>query len=275
MRNPLLNWLFYGHIWIALAALGLSWQSSYLATGSVALRGPHYFVFLATLCVYTLHRYLSYRRAASDPDGRRYRLVGRHPHISLAVGIASLVGAGYAALHVGFGIFLVLAALPFTFFYLIPLYPGGPRLRDLPYLKTIWVALAWMVMTDLFPLGIPLSLTWETVIRFLFVLSIALLFDTRDVALDRRQGVRTLAADYPTLNRWLAVGMLGGCAVVTMAAYPSTQSYLLTGSYLTAAYVGYITKPERGEDFYTVVVDGLFLLPPAVLYLFMAINAAP
>ena len=58
MRNPLLNWLFYGHIWIALAAGGLGWQSTYLASGSTALDLPHFFIFFATLGVYTLHRLL-------------------------------------------------------------------------------------------------------------------------------------------------------------------------------------------------------------------------
>ena len=95
----------------------------------------------------------------------------------------------------------------------------------------------------------------------------ALLFDTRDVALDRRQGVRTLAADHPILNRRLALGLLLLCSLLSLWAYPGG-----TGSRLTAAYgfgigIGAFTTPDRGEDFYAVAVNGLLLLPALMLLL--------
>jgi 4-hydroxybenzoate polyprenyltransferase len=168
----------------------------------------------------------------------------------------------------------VAAALPFTFFYLIPVHPGGPRLRDLPYLKVIWVALAWTLMTDAFLVG-PHWLSWvETPVRFLFTLSIALLFDTRDVVLDRRQGVRTLAAHYPILNRWLAMGLLLACALSSFFVYsPGLGSSLAVG-YLAAAAIGIRTDAARGEDFYATYVNGALLLPPLCLLVYHFLFAA-
>jgi len=66
----LFNWIFYGHVWIALGATGLSWMTLRLAYGAQgwASETPVLtFIFLATLGVYTLHRYLSFQRAGVRP----------------------------------------------------------------------------------------------------------------------------------------------------------------------------------------------------------------
>ncbi len=265
MRNPLLNWLFYGHFWIALAATALCWQSTYLNSGDTALHAAHYFVFWATLGVYTLHRLLSFQRSGGQPGGRRYRVVVRYPKESLLIGCGSLL------LALVFGCFLplvqfwpVVFAVPFTYFYLIPLYPGGPRLRDFPYLKVLWVALAWCLMTQVFP-TLPHHLSLESLLRFGFTLSIALLFDTRDVDLDRRQGVRTLAADHPLVNSRLALGLLMLCALLSLWGYPGATGQRLAFAYSAGIGIGAFTMPDRGEDYYAIVVNGLLLLPPFML----------
>ncbi len=268
MRNPFLNWLFYGHFWIAVAAMALSWQSTYLSSEDASLHASHYFVFFATLGVYTLHRVLSYRRADGEPDGRRYRVVTLHPTLSLVIGAGSLVVAVGLAFRFPLRSFWpVVFALPFTCFYLIPLYPRGPRLRDLPYLKVVWVALAWTFMTDLFPAFSIHSRPPEMVLRFCFTLAIALLFDLRDVHLDRRQGTRTLASNHPVINRRLALGLLIGCALVSFIRYPMVQGTGLAVAYLVVAGIGYTTTADREEDFFAVVVNGALLLPPLGLLL--------
>ncbi|CAH0999610.1 hypothetical protein LEM8419_00910 [Neolewinella maritima] len=268
MRNPLLNWLFYGHLWIALAALALSWQSTYLATGDPALYASHYFVFFATLGVYTSHRALSFQRTRGYPTGRRYRLISRQPVASALVAILSLtVAAAIATQFAAAAFWPVILALPFTFFYLIPLFPGGPRLRDLPYLKVVWVALAWALMTDTFVAEGVRSVGSESFIRFALILAVALLFDSRDVVLDRRQGVRTLAAQRPGLNRSVAMLLLLGCGLLSYLSYPTAQGLPLLLAYAAAALVGRFTRADRGEDFYAVYVNGLLLLPPLCLLL--------
>ena len=264
MRNPLLNWLFYGHVWIALAAAALCWQSLYLHAEPTAFAPEVLFVFLGTLGVYTLHRLLSYHRAGGEPDGRRYRVVARYPRLSAAIGAGALLTAGVVAWWIPLRQFWpVLLALPFTGFYLVPVYPGGPRLRDLPYLKVVWVALAWTLMTHVFPTH-GAGWTPETGTRFAFTLSIALLFDTRDVELDRRQGVRTLAAAHPLLNRLLALSLLAACVMVSVFSYPEAGWRLAT-AYAIAMAVGAVTRPAYGEDWYATAVNGLLLVPPVLL----------
>ena len=266
MRHPLLHWLFYGHVWIALAALALSWQSTHLATGDRGLYSCHYFVFFATLGVYTTHRALSFRRVYGQPTGRRYGLVSRRPVASAVIAVVSLTVALALGTQFHLAAFWpVVFALPFTFFYLIPLFPGGPRLRDLPYLKVVWVALAWTLMTDTFVVGAAGGWRTETLLRFTLTLAVALLFDTRDVALDRRQGVRTLAAERPALTRQLAVLLLLLCGLGGLFVHPFTQGGPLLLAYGMGAAIGAVTRAGWGEDYYAVYVNGILLLPPLSL----------
>ena len=257
MRNPLFYWLFYGHFWIALAAMALSWQSTYLHGANRAVTVTHWLTFFATLGVYTSHRTLSYRRAKGEPDGRRYHLVANRPVASALVALISLTVAAALATQFPLTAFWpVVFAVPLTLFYLIPLYPSGPRLRDLPYLKVVWVALAWTLVTDVFATG---AFTVESILRFAFTLAVALLFDIRDVALDRRQGVRTLAAAAPRWNRRLAIGLPLGCAL--------SSPLTLAVAYLISAGIGLLTTPQRSEHYYAVWVNGCLLLPPLLLLL--------
>ena len=280
----LFDWIFYGHVWIAAAATALSWLSVRLVFGSETYTAelPLYaMIFAATLSVYTLHRLLSFRRAKGVPTAVRYRLVRRQPRISLFVGLA----AGLAAAFIGFRwlplmLTSLLWAVPITVFYLTPPLPGWRRLRDLPYLKVVWVGLAWSIITVEVPLGIvgtlpeveypdlgvfhcfgppwnysSISTTiWLT--RFLFTTTVALLFDLRDVDLDERQGVRTLANDRPRLHRCLVAICLLGCA-------------LLSGNFIAYALmvpVAYLSYRRTDEDWYAVAVNGLLFVPPFVYW---------
>jgi 4-hydroxybenzoate polyprenyltransferase len=270
MDRPFFRWLFYGHVWIALAAAALGWQSTYLAQGGSAVRRTHLFIFFATLAVYTAHRSISYRRAFGEPTGRRYGLVADSPTASVWVGVTAILVAAFLGLGMSYFAWLpLLLSLPFTFFYLIPIFPGGPRLRDLPYLKVIWVALAWMLVTDLLPKfaeGPPLDFV-GAVVRFTFTLAVALLFDLRDVELDRRQGVRTFAARSPRGSRRLATLLLLACTVAGFAVYPLAQALPLGLAYGAGIVIAQLTHSDRSEDWYAAYVNGMLLLPPLFLFL--------
>ncbi|MEL7159707.1 MAG: hypothetical protein AAFN92_03035 [Bacteroidota bacterium] len=292
MRDTaLFRWIFYGHLWIAFGATGLSWLSLRLAFGrqEVVSETPVLaFIFFATLAVYTLHRYLSFRRARSLPTARRYDLIARHPKRSLAIGVGSLVLAcGLGWPFVGSMWRLLLWAVPLTVFYLTPPLPGWPRLRDLPYLKVVWVGLAWSIMTVGIPEGIvselindsvppafchlflPGSLAppydAEVIVRFLFTGSVALLFDLRDQELDRSQGVKTVANDLPALHRILTFGCLTLCGLLTW--HPCGWLYF------ALLPVASLTYGKRDEDWYAVVVNGFLLAPPLLYFLGAAAGA--
>ncbi|MBC6996173.1 hypothetical protein QWY85_05090 [Neolewinella lacunae] len=291
--NGVFYWLFYGHLWIALAAAGLTWLSLHRSFGAEHASGYPVVctvVFCATLGVYTLHRYLSFFRAKQLLTARRYGLVRRHPQICLLVGAGSLalalvLGADdYAAAWPW-----LLLALPMTVFYLTPPWPGWRRLRDLPYVKVIWVAGAWAIMTVALPGAVLATVAGreqteamlsgqfglEFLVRFLFVLAVALLFDLRDVELDRAQGVRTVANAAPGVHRWLTYGALTASGVLgLLTGLPRVADLVLGLVYLAMLPVARLTYARVSEDWYAVVVNGLLLAPPVVYALCLQLGIA-
>lgn len=277
--RPVGRVFFYGHVQIALAAAGLGWLSVARVlgaerAGSADVWQPLVFLFLATLGVYTLHRFLSFRQAGAGPAGERYGLVRDFPRASLAVGGGALLMAGALLLpslpHVWPWL---LPAVPVTLFYLVPVLPGGRRLRDLPYVKVLWVGLAWALMTHFLPVamlgGHPFNVTnWasEGIVRFLFTLTIAVIFDQRDVALDRRLGVRTIAGEFPLGYRVLIGVAAGLCFGLTWAVQPDAQPWLAV-SYLLLIPIGEIARRRKEETFYAVVVNGMLLIPPLIWWI--------
>ena len=310
----LFNWLFYGHIWIALAATGLAWMSLRIVYGyqnCISEFPLLLFIFFSTLGTYTLHRYLSFQRAGERPSTVRYEIIAHHPQASITVGVASIIIAGYFGLPFIKSIWpALLIAVPVTVFYLTPPARGWRRLRDLPYLKNLWVALAWAIMTVVVPVVIleaqaapfrpdpsielsgltsmyscgyvpPLNfqnLYLESVIRLLFTGCIALLFDLRDVALDRSQGVRTIAGESPVSHQIMVYTGIALCASLSLVLFSRTCLIpgfptALAGTYILMAPVAYLTYSKTDENWYAVVVNGLLLLPPLVYFLWEILGA--
>lgn len=291
--KALRDWIFYGHLYIALAAAGLGWMSVAL------LRTTHpvyqqadtlkitAFLFTATLGVYTLHRLISFRRAHVIPTTKRYALVAKYPFLCLSIGLANLVTAAVVILpYLPKLWFPFSIALVLTSFYLIPPLPGWRRLRDIPYLKVVWVAAAWALMTHVVPwimayggdfcgndtqlVTIGIVVGQELVIRFLFTLTVALLFDGRDIQLDLANGVKTVANTYPKLLRWATIGLLLSCSALSLnfsrgCVVPDALGVALATSYLVCLPVAYQSFSKTAENWYAVAVNGLLFLPPLFL----------
>lgn len=278
----LFHWFFYGHVQIALAAAGLGWLSLRLSFGwepSVNERPVIALLFFATLGVYTLHRYLSFRRAGKRPTTQRYRIVARHPRVSLLIGLLSLLVCGLIGLPLTGRLWRTLIwAVPLTFFYLTPPVKGWRRLRDVPYVKALVVGLAWALITQALPLralaaseAAPPTYSTQLTVRFLFTFGIAVLFDFRDVTLDRSQRVRTIAGDYPTAARLLvaAAMLISALLVMTTQGYPEEYRTGAGLVYAATVAVAWATHEGRSEAWFAVVVNGL-LWGPVVVGLFIA-----
>lgn len=294
--RKLFNWIFYGHIWIALAATGLSWMTLRLTYGFQDWAGETpvlTFIFLATLGVYTLHRYLSFQRAGVRPTTRRYELVSEHPTASLIIGGGSILAAGAIGMtFIGSIWSSLLWALPITIFYLTPPIKGWRRLRDLPYVKVIWVAWAWTIMTCELPVNVmaeminesyaennrgllfmvspgspQLPYPTELLLRFLFTLSIALVFDFRDIVLDRSQDVKTVANQYPFFAKSIVSLAMLACisAMFRAEGYTTATASAGTLTYGLTIVVCWATNEQRNENWYATVVNGMLVLLPMLV----------
>ena len=273
----LLNVFFYGHLQIALAAalLGYLTVERLKIDGQSPFPGELYvFLFMATLGVYTLHRLLSFRRAGGRPRARRYAVVRWDYAISAKIGAcATAFGVIFGGRQLARLWPALVVAVPITYLYLTPLRPGWRRLRDVPYLKVVWVGIAWTLVTHVIPvLWVDQAFAWsvflgEGLVRFAFTTCVALLFDLRDVELDRGQGVKTVANDLPEWHRHLTALLPLFCVGVTLVApgrsfgvtLPLALSYLVLYPIIQRSY------RTTEEDWYAVGVNGVLMVPPVVV----------
>lgn len=216
-------WLLSGNGWVALAAGASAAQSSRLA-GAV----PDSVLCLGLACctwvLYTVHRRVGGLLHRSNLREERFGYVFRHDKVLLPwllVGAATAFGV-WLYLPPKARWFCLLCALP-ALGYVLPVLPERRRLRDLPYIKPLLVAGVWTAATW----ALPLLLAQKPLIalcaaeRFVWFLLLALPFDRRDAALDREQGVRTLAGELSERSFVLLCRLLAGLWLVLAAgAYP-------------------------------------------------------
>lgn len=193
-----LSWLHRSQGFIGLCALASGWQSfrHWQVEGQDAYLG---LLFCSTVLLYALHRaYSAHRLSALFPLPER------------------LVGIDRPSL--GFGLFWAVCLFGALFFLWSldrstqgrayrppkaapmrnrPWGRSGRRLRDLPYLKSFWLAFTWAYLCCLLPAS--LCPTWPSDLlpvfleRSLWIWLLILPLDWRDRPLDQALGSRTIA----------------------------------------------------------------------------------
>lgn len=223
----LIDLLLYGNLWIAAAATALCWQSMVLLPGAEIDQVLLWVVFSATWLVYSIHRLRTSYPPSKEARLEKARVL--RPMLRVFI-VCSMLGLLFGLYHLPTN--TALALLPpalLALGYVFPLF-RGKRLRDLPYLKILFVSLTWTWVTVALPVYHH-HLDWSSAtgllllerVSFLFALS--LLFDWRDRHHDRSLGI-------PSLPQRLQLGgtqSLG--AVLVLVSLCSAVLNLLTGIY--------------------------------------------
>ena len=134
--------------------------------------------------------------------------------------VMSILGLLFLILNGYVSIIAMLFVIPFgimAFFYVIPLFRMGEidvSFRNLPYVKIFSISIAWAGVTAIFPIvnyGFELQIVdyLAFISRFLFVFSITLPFDIRDVHTDKNQ-LKTI----PQIFGINAAKMIGAVSMV-------------------------------------------------------------
>ncbi len=200
---PLLNWLLYSNVFIALCALAMTAQTLFLLdkepTTSPALLG---LVFFSTWFIYTLHRLVSWRKLNARLDIPRFQIIGHYQsHLKFYAGF-SIIGAMacFFYLKCATQLALLLPAL-LSLGYVLPfLGQKRLRLRDLHFVKIFLIAGVWSYVTVILPVletgghleGTSFHLIGVFLERSLFIFIITLPFDLRDWKLDAHHAVKTI-----------------------------------------------------------------------------------
>lgn len=193
-----LSWLHRSQGFIGLCALASGWQS--FKHWQLEEQHPYLgLLFCSTVLLYALHRaYSAHRLAPLLPLPERLVGIDRP---SLGFGLfwaACLLGTLYFGLsldHNTQGLFLIGAVLGAL--YALPWGGSGRRLRDLPFIKSFWLALTWAYLCCLIPASLcshwPNTLPLVFLERSLWIWLLIQPLDWRDRNLDQALNSKSLA----------------------------------------------------------------------------------
>jgi 4-hydroxybenzoate polyprenyltransferase len=189
--------ILFSSIFIALCAIGLCIETNILLGVPLNNFSFYCFVFGATLVQYNLH-YLLKKEAVPNSERLRWSQKNRMIHVIFLLTGILLILFSFFSFHLEH--FVILALLGcISVLYSFPFLPFGKkrRIKDYGFLKIITLALLWTLVTVWFPVN-----GWQTdhglfafvfAKRFVFMLVLCLLFDVRDIEIDSKEYINTLA----------------------------------------------------------------------------------
>jgi 4-hydroxybenzoate polyprenyltransferase len=193
--RKVVDYFLFSSLYISLCAVLMTWQSTRLLHLTIS-EAYYWFVFFATLCSYNFHWYLT-PHALNSADRTRWSFEHKNAHLVLY--FAGMIGAAVFFLKIREHWFALLFATLLTFLYSAPKIPL-PFFRffkQVAYGKTIFLATVWTYVTTILPVFIAgqhfnHQMKWYAASRFFLIYGICILFDFRDRADDKEEGIRTM-----------------------------------------------------------------------------------
>ena len=157
----------------------------------------------------------------------------------------------------------------FTFTYSWPLLPGKRRLREYGWVKILVLAGVWTIVTSILPLLYSdkniADYPFEILLRFVFIFTLCMIFDIRDMQTDSESHISTLPNKVGIKNSYLLINgtliLFVVLSVVQYMRYPVTGR--LVGAVITAIstrlVVSYLKKHPSNWA-YLGLADGVMML---------------
>jgi len=262
-------------IFIAICAVGLVIQTFQLLHQPINYNITA-FVFFATLCSYNFYWLVSKRSFSKVP---LKAFINETIGNNLLMLLIALAGMLFYFFRSSLDIRNIIPAFILTSLYALPLLPIKSLhfTRKLGILKTVVLAFTWAYVTVCIPLNKPFGESTDPEIfilirRFLFMLMLCIIFDSRDSAMDKIRGMHSLATD-------LSPRALKVLVIIVFIALFSTflfhdtfnitlfQSIALQVSTLTLLVVFYLSRKEQNYFFYYFIVDGMMLFSAIATYI--------
>ena len=285
VKRPVLQWLIYGHVWVALAVGAQTfWTTLFVQEGAWA-RSYAWAAMLGSFAGYGVMRLAR----VHGPEGKEYENLlwyGQHRLLlHVLVGVAALIA--FVLLWPLWPIiwkWVVPASLT-AFLYVTPFTSKNGRgigLRTIPYMKAFVIAILWAVITVAVPLELdPDGHSTFTILalacmRVPFILSLAIVFDIRDQRSDDpalrtmpmvfgTNGAKVLALFFLLCSAFFEVIFLRGLGQV-MASWTILIGYAFAAVLIAKA------KPVRDAVYYAMWVDGAMIVVPLCVWLGMVMD---
>ncbi len=274
------HFFLFTSLFIAGCALVMVHQSNQLLSLHYDIPAYMGFVCFSTICSYNFHWYLT-----PDMDSETIRVSWTKEHKATHLGLfmAGLIGALWYFFHLKADWRWLGGAALLTFLYSAPKLPTYPFrwLRKIAIGKTIFLAFVWTYVTTVLPVALdhhhwaPASILF-CLSRFFLIYAICILFDFRDRAYDKKEGIRSMITYFSLrgINRLFYLSILL-FAASTLALYWFGFSALLICLLLVPGLIVWALYPYAKRNFsdylYYFVLDGLMMLS-ALLTLVMPLS---
>lgn len=275
--KKLLEFILFSSIFIAACAVGFCIETNILLGVPLNSFSFYCFVFGATLLQYNLH-YSTKKIAVKDSERLRWSHSNKKIHFFLLfVGALLILFSFFYFKLKHFIILALLAAI--SFLYSFPFLPFAKRrrIKDYGLLKIVTLSLLWTLVTVWFPVN---SMQFDTLLfifvfikRFIFMFILCLLFDLRDIEIDRKENIDTLPIMLGKKRSYnlsyILLGLFLAIALVQYFYLP--QLPFLLAMLVSAAVTFFIierTKKTNSDFIYLAGIDGMMLLQAFLVYLF-------
>lgn len=270
------EFILFGSVFIAACAVALCIETSLLLHLKLNPLSFYIFVFGATLVQYNFH-YLVKKKAVKHSLRLAWSLKNKTTHKALiAAGILLIFASLFSFRLHHFIILVVLGAVSCLYSFPILPFTKKKRLKDFGLLKIIILALFWTVVTVWFPLseqnvsGIAFYLIFLR--RFIFIFLLCLLFDVRDVEIDKEEKISTLPVIIGIRNSYIICYILLLIFIFLSVVYffYFSEMWQLTVMIISAGITFFVvdfTKKNHSDLVYLACVDGMMFLQ-AVLVIF-------
>ncbi|WP_421909881.1 UbiA family prenyltransferase [Methanolacinia petrolearia] len=231
-------------------------------------------MILVTYGVYNLNRKTD---EAEDMMNHyeRYHFTKKHGSFLYRSSILSYItAAGIGMIYGTEALFMTLLPLIAGILYIIPIFPksiGFSRIKEVPVLKSLIVALAWAIPPAFLPVYLSSTLPgFSTYIVALFffilVFTSKVVFDIRDVKGDIASGVRTIPAMLGKERTVVLLSVLNISAGLVIVYFgleglPSPQVlFLLLSMVYVQCYLIYSLRENITKMIYEIFIDGKFII---------------
>lgn len=239
--------------------------------------GFYCFIFGATIVQYNLH-YLTKTSAATNSSRLAWSLRNKNIHFYLlAIGTLFIIYS-FFSFHLRH-LFILLCLGAIAFLYSFPVIPFGKknRLKEYGKLKIVTLSLLWTLVTVWFPANNfdydPAMFWFVFAKRFVFMFVLCLLFDMRDVGIDRQNNIYTFPVKYGHKKSYfLAYFSLVFFVLLSFLQYlyqPQLFFFIpmIISAIATLAVIE-LTKKESSDYIYLAGIDGMMILQAMLTGLF-------
>ena len=221
-------------------------------------------VFLMSFSLYSLNKLTDVKEDAINLPERLTFLRGRKNLIIAYSAVAYSMCMLLAFLDKPSSIAITLFPLIANALYGSRLLPGMRRLKDIPIMKNVVVAVSWAFTTTLLPASHMVDRTSIVALAFYFILVKGfvntVLYDTRDVKGDRENGIRTLPVLMGSRNTVLILLAANSTLLPLLVLFNSSAKLITTmlvlNGFACILYFGKNISPIAMDIF----VDGEWML---------------